>query len=558
MKEQNLDILNKRSERLSKIIEERQELLGEIGTGSIALGSSFDNTIRIGRVRKRVASSVDRFSNEFLAVRSELQERRKTEAKNFLAELKLSEAKLDQIRELAREGYVEKEYLEFHEEEFKELKKRPQREPWLMDAIRKLAEKKKEKTESKEKTMISQPPKTETRSGRFGPRPKLFDLKNGEKVAGKAGLLLKIVQEHSVGEILTFEEAVVAIYGRDNEKSRGNLHALIGYVRRVTKDEDFEVIVEPGQGIVFKKKIISLAIEPAPIPKLQILDFIDTPNLPAIRTDVSITIEFVDGLLTWKPKGLQSYERLGAEVEALQTLVLSFQRGENTIPRATDFLGHLTIEDKQKLALRTLQGMLATTIVGEIQKIGEQGLKAKLGVQVNQLMYFLGTVQAREIIVKAMESLPDLQRMILFRALSTNMKEKLDFPDIEECDEETFAVYIIHTTWPQLRRTGFDKILQEPIDEVIKPAQVNDLEKLLQTAFERARDGDLDVSKIIDFIQKRTKFGNYLFNTILKIAEIGGFLEPAYYFFQENTSTRGYAMRINRILNEDRMPAEEE
>lgn len=236
-------------------------------------------------------------------------------------------------------------------------------------------------------------------------------------------------------------------------------------------------------------------------------------------------------------------EVTGKELADLAQLAVDFQKGKIATPSLEYYLAIRDSDQGAKIefAKRTLQGMIARTILpeGAVQK-QNAGLKRRLGYETNRLAFFLGKADGKEIVLLAISNLPTVQRVLLLGSMSTNLKQQLDYPDIEECHPEQLAEYILsilHTDF-RIRKKRRDN---EPSDVVIRR-----LSALLDECLDR------DPSKCYTNKVIITLCGDdrapYLFRRMVEVADAGNFLDNLECFFMQNQATSRFARACAQLL----------
>lgn len=231
------------------------------------------------------------------------------------------------------------------------------------------------------------------------------------------------------------------------------------------------------------------------------------------------------------------------ELADLAQLAVDFKTGKVPPPSLEHYLTirHSDQGAKIEFAKTTLQGMIAGTILpeGGVQK-QSAGLKRRLGYETNRLAFFLGRADGREIVLSAISNLPTVQRVLLLRSMSTNLKQQLDYPDIEECHPEQLAeyiLYILHTDFGISKKSRD----HEPSDVVIRR-----LSMLLDECLDRD-PSKCCVNKIITTLCDN-EHAPYLFRRMVEIADAGNFLDSLECFFMQNQATLRFARTCAQLL----------
>ncbi len=142
--------LENRRNSLTRIIDQRKSLIDRIGTGSVKVGSSFENTLKVGKVRKAVTSSISTLTQRLNQVGTDIQNYQN--ALRYSEELELKKTQLDRIERMVAEGLLTKAETQPHQIEFQEFASLPQKDPGLRKALDRIAQ---------EKEAVKTPPATE-------------------------------------------------------------------------------------------------------------------------------------------------------------------------------------------------------------------------------------------------------------------------------------------------------------------------------------------------------------------------------------------------------------
>lgn len=233
------------------------------------------------------------------------------------------------------------------------------------------------------------------------------------------------------------------------------------------------------------------------------------------------------------------------DIISLSVVVGELVDGSLAIPTAQDFLDAVGTDQKAQLAKHTLEGIIASCVVQNTDKIGSLGLAMRLGRRMNQLEFLLGLPLGVDIVVKALKDMPVAERAVLCKSMSTTMKARLEYPDLYECDEMQMARYIRFSTYSKPKAEN--KLDRQENAIVYGPTveQTDKLGTLIDAVLDREED-NFDIGVVLEELAKEPK----VFRSLIRIAQVGGFLDELYRFFQYHSSTLSYARVCSRLLYE--------
>lgn len=133
--EKSLLELDEQRSRSSHIADQRMSLASRVGSGQITPQSSWENAIKVGRVRGKVAQSAEKHQEKVNAIDHQMQ-LRAGEYQNLIS---LRETQLQQMQELVNRGLLDSEEIEPWEEEFTRLSTLPQNNPGLQRGLEELS-----------------------------------------------------------------------------------------------------------------------------------------------------------------------------------------------------------------------------------------------------------------------------------------------------------------------------------------------------------------------------------------------------------------------------------
>lgn len=234
------------------------------------------------------------------------------------------------------------------------------------------------------------------------------------------------------------------------------------------------------------------------------------------------------------------------DIKEVFSLVARFSTGESTMPTARDFLsskgGDVT------LARQTLEGILVSLVVQNMDRIGSTGLAWSMGHQLKQLEFLLGPT-GQDSIIEALRIMPTAQRALLCEAMSTTRKTQLDYPDLFECSERQIARYILFTTYAKPRQENKIDVQEQAIVYGPTVEQTDKLSTLIEAALEREDDGSFSIEEVIENLVQDSKDPR-TFRKLIRIAQVGGFLDDMVRFFEMSKHTSYYARLCFRLLQE--------
>lgn len=221
------------------------------------------------------------------------------------------------------------------------------------------------------------------------------------------------------------------------------------------------------------------------------------------------------------------------ELAEIARMVVAYRAGEVTLPTPLDFLNARRDEERQlEHARTTLRGILAQSILREgTLHQSTQGLKARIGRATNELTFFLGQRNGKQIVVEALSELSVTERTLLFKSMSTNLKKNLDFPDLEECDELQMADYIATVVYERQTRTPQGlKMTSESRTQLVE---------IFGVVTERAGT-NFSLRKVLESLLERNTAEN-IFSHMIEASEIESTLDLLENFFLHHEETKHLA-----------------
>lgn len=130
--------LEARRESLSKGIGRIRDiyLSDPIRIGKVEIGSSFSATLEVGRTKSAAKKAIEGLGNRLAQVNNELSVN--DEARTYLNRVNQMEHGLAEMKVLMAEGNLPEEILKKHQQEFEELQKFPETNPFLQKAVERI------------------------------------------------------------------------------------------------------------------------------------------------------------------------------------------------------------------------------------------------------------------------------------------------------------------------------------------------------------------------------------------------------------------------------------
>lgn len=241
--------LQEKRDRVYQISGQREALINRIGTGKVNALSSWENSLKVGRVRSKVKASVNRLRGELGQLDQELEDY--GQARDYLGQISLRQIQLADMGKMVAEGNLPQDVLEVYKQRYQELFSLPERNPALQRGIE-LA--KQEEARRREVEAAATLVKPEEQSMQVVVEPvsavpapveiEKFLLPPGIEIRGKAGQLLRLLKESSPTEPKTPDDLVRQLYreAQNMKVARHNLDALIAYVRKKLTGTGIELV----------------------------------------------------------------------------------------------------------------------------------------------------------------------------------------------------------------------------------------------------------------------------------------------------------------------------
>lgn len=241
--------LEQQRDRLAHVVSQREALVDRIGTGQVKIGSSWENTLRIGHVRAKVKASVARLGGELTQIDQEINIT--GQARDYLTQIEVRQKQLGEMSELVTEGNLPEEILKQYQQEYSTLVALPDTNPALKRAVERIREEeaRRQRQAGPEQpitppTPVEAPPPQpgaiEPDERRIGSRR--FQLPSGEVVGGKVGELLSLLSGAAKENLITSDQIMEALWPEvDFKTGRGRLSFVIHKAREVLSGTGVEI-----------------------------------------------------------------------------------------------------------------------------------------------------------------------------------------------------------------------------------------------------------------------------------------------------------------------------
>lgn len=210
--------IEQRRDRVSQVLGEREALVDRIGTGKVKIGSSWENTLKVGRVRSKVKASITRMTGQLGKLDEELNAY--GQARDYLSQLPIRRTQLAEMSEMVAEGNLPKDALQAYQQQYEELASLSDRNPALQRGIERIRREEEGKRGSEK-----------------------FRLSTGEKLGGKIGELLTIVSQASLDSPITSDRIAGALWpGVDWRVSSKRLGYVMFNARRKAAQAGLDIV----------------------------------------------------------------------------------------------------------------------------------------------------------------------------------------------------------------------------------------------------------------------------------------------------------------------------
>lgn len=213
--------LAQKQAHLSQLLNQREALVPKIGTGEVQLGSSWETTLKVGRVRRDVNKSVERLRGEHARVTGELEGYGR--ARSYLSLVDLRGQQIAQMNEMAEEGVLPDDVVDKYRQEYQNLLSEQDTNNYLRRGIELVRQE-----ESQVKPQEAQPEED-------------FILPNGKSLFGKKADLMYILS-YAEGRAYNTDELAAMLYpGVDAKKAIGRLSVVLSELRSVLRGSGLEL-----------------------------------------------------------------------------------------------------------------------------------------------------------------------------------------------------------------------------------------------------------------------------------------------------------------------------
>jgi len=140
---QQLEGINKRRERLSHIIEQRESLIEKIGTGNVKAGVSGqeETTLRVGNLRRFIREeNLPKLKARLEKLEQDAEPIIYGGAREYIDLIGARCKQLSKMRKMFEDGYLREDEIRQHEDDFREFVKLPKRNSLLQKGIARIRE----------------------------------------------------------------------------------------------------------------------------------------------------------------------------------------------------------------------------------------------------------------------------------------------------------------------------------------------------------------------------------------------------------------------------------
>lgn len=308
----------------------------------------------------------------------------------------------------------------------------------------------------------------------------------------------------------------------------GNFNSAIQRLRGRLRSSgsDWYVFKEEGRFILDKYEEASApaAIEAPPATIVVKTETALPAEIKGLYTQIVMMIP--EGHLAyWIGKGYIDPQDYRKQVEQLAEYALALDQGKIDQVNPLSIVGQPSSK-KTELAQERLRQLVVSSLDPSLKPSTRL---SRLSRGVNELSDYLGASgfdQTRQ----AIDQLSDVERGLIIANASTSLLERLDYLDLDECDEHKLAAYIRNATFENSPET---------IDE--------QYEMLLTAALERA-DDQLEIAKVIEILT-RLPYWKFILEKMLESAEYGDFRRLLLQFFSRSGLTRNLCVYIQQQLD---------
>lgn len=235
--------LYQQQQRLSTIIDQRSALIQKIGTGKVEVGSSWEATLRVGRVRRDVGFSIAKKQVVLQELSNQIGGYER--AQGYQEEILLRQQQLGKIAELHAQGYLSKEILSQYQTEYEKLLAEPTTNVYLRRGLELLHE---ETTSTVTPTENDQA--TNSEQGKEEGKPPEFELPNGVVVTGKEAQVL-ILLDRATSDNVALRDELIGILMPNflPEVARRKFSSHMGVIRKLIESSSGKSWQIIGKGL---------------------------------------------------------------------------------------------------------------------------------------------------------------------------------------------------------------------------------------------------------------------------------------------------------------------
>ncbi len=289
----SIEELKGEQEGIRGLLSGREATYNAIGAGKIRVGDSLESTLKVGRAKKAVRSSIVRFQKELEEMEGEVDlfERRQA---------------LGQISEMVAEGHLPQDVLQKHQREYEALAARPQKDPVLHRGLERVRQKE-EKIEKPEEL------------AEYGPLSKVDVAVIAGAISGHRPILNAVLKQTGGGAIddsvvRQAAELVDSISPRFKDLNPQERESLLGDKRKIALEKAQEMMRSSDFGSVLEE--ISTKDESVGLLFLQLSILHDVQGRIGNSQDKSSGVDFLRALLRDKKAGEAGFTLLSDSGES--------------------------------------------------------------------------------------------------------------------------------------------------------------------------------------------------------------------------------------------------
>ncbi|MBI4037824.1 hypothetical protein HY382_02155 [Candidatus Curtissbacteria bacterium] len=402
------------------------------------------------------------------------------------------------------------------------------------------------------------------------PRKTEGDLKKREEIKSflheQFGVALPVnldIDDVSVIEALLFgsgekpvtkEEICEHVWGSKYQPEIAGLKLSIGIsrIRRAFLQSGLDIKLDQGKnGYFIGNKVKDNEKEVGKlVPQTQII--IATRQSITLTSEQTIVVaNLIDSISDEAIKEILSLsggdlESIVGDMGDLSKLIAAVQSGEISIPDSGDFLeakesGMTAQIESVKERMRGLLAFVITKM-GEVKE-PNRGLKATIGREIHRLKFYLGSLQGQEIIVRAIREMSNLEAILVYNAMSTNIKKELEFPDADTCNESQMAEYF--------KASAYHKFGYGAKTRRSKDKDFGMIEQLVMSCYERMDEEGFNVGKVMDLLCEEV-YADNVFEKLVEAANFRSCLFELACVFSQSAETSRLARYCREVLAGER------